>query len=211
MRGLAVALVLTACCFGQSTGGAAPTASIASDSVDSNINRPGITDLRQVKRIYVASFGDDETSKQLQAMVVSSLVASKKFLVTENETKADAMLKGAVIQKTAQEVHAYGSGTAVGGAAGGHSASINGSGGSFSGNSSGGFVAKHMGIDDSSVNTETIDRASAAVRLVNSDGDVIWTSTQESHGAKYKGATADVADKIVSQLSRDLEKLSTPK
>jgi curli biogenesis system outer membrane secretion channel CsgG len=169
-----------------------------------------VTDLGSVKRIYVASFGDDETSKQLQAMVVSSLVASKKFVVTENEKKADAVLKGAALQKTSQEVHAYGSGTAVGATAGGHSSSVSGSGGSFSGSSSGGFAAKHMGIDDSSVNTETIDRASAAVRLVNADGDVIWTTTQESHGAKYKGATADVADKIVSQLTRDVEKASKP-
>jgi hypothetical protein len=47
----------------------------------------------------------------------------------------------------------------------------------------------------------------AAARLVNPDGDVIWTSTQESKGAKYKGASADVADKIIKQLLHDLEKL----
>jgi hypothetical protein len=45
------------------------------------------------------------------------------------------------------------------------------------------------------------------VRLVNSDGDVIWTTTQESKGAKYKGASADVADKCVKKLLRDVEKL----
>ena len=35
---------------------------------------------------------------------------------------------------------------------------------------------------------------------------MIWTSTQESKGAKYKGATADVAEKIVKQLLRDVER-----
>jgi curli biogenesis system outer membrane secretion channel CsgG len=210
MRSLALALLLTASCLGQSTGGAAPAVQPTESAISPKTDRPAVTDLGSVKRIYVASFGDDETSKQLQAMVVSSLVASKKFVVTENEKKADAVLKGAALQKTSQEVHAYGSGTAVGATAGGHSSSVSGSGGSFSGSSSGGFAAKHMGIDDSSVNTETIDRASAAVRLVNADGDVIWTTTQESHGAKYKGATADVADKIVSQLTRDVEKASKP-
>ena len=210
MRSLALALLLTASCLGQSTGGAAPAEQPTESAISPKTDRPAVTDLGSVKRIYVASFGDDETSKQLQAMVVSSLVASKKFVVTENEKKADAVLKGAALQKTSQEVHAYGSGTAVGATAGGHSSSVSGSGGSFSGSSSGGFAAKHMGIDDSSVNTETIDRASAAVRLVNADGDVIWTTTQESHGAKYKGATADVADKIVSQLTRDVEKASKP-
>jgi N-acetylglutamate synthase/N-acetylornithine aminotransferase len=56
------------------------------------------------------------------------------------------------------------------------------------------------------LNTESIDNAHAAVRLVNSDGDVIWTSIQESNGAKFKGASADVADKIAKQLARDAEK-----
>jgi hypothetical protein len=50
------------------------------------------------------------------------------------------------------------------------------------------------------VNTETINEARVAVRLVNSEGDVIWTSTQESKGAKCKGASADAADKCVKQL-----------
>ena len=34
----------------------------------------------------------------------------------------------------------------------------------------------------------------------------IWTTTQESKGAKYKGASADVANKIVKQLVWDMEK-----
>jgi curli biogenesis system outer membrane secretion channel CsgG len=214
MRVLALVLLLTSICIGQSTeSGSAPNPP-AQAATPAASDKPAVTNLSLVKRIYVSSFGDDEVSKQLQAMVVSSLVASKKFVVTENEKKADGVLKGAALQKTSQEVHAYGSGTSVGAAAGGHQSSVSGSSvngnGSISGSSSGGFAAKHMGIDDSSVNTETIDRASAAVRLVNSDGDVIWSTTQESHGAKYKGATADVADKIVSQLTRDVEKASKP-
>jgi hypothetical protein len=64
-----------------------------------------------------------------------------------------------------------------------------------------------MGTSDSSVNTETVNEARIAIRLVDPDGDVIWTSTQESKGAKYKGSSADVADKCVKQLLRDVEKL----
>lgn len=111
------------------------------------------------------------------------------------------------LEKTSQEVHAYGEGTSVGGASGGSHAQISGSGGNFSGSSSGGFIARHMGTSDSSVNTETINEARVAVRLVNSDGDVIWTTTQESKGAKYQGSSADVADKCVKQLLRDVEKI----
>ena len=37
----------------------------------------------------------------------------------------------------------------------------------------------------------------------------MWSglTTQESKGAKYKGASADVSDKIVKQLLRDIEHL----
>jgi curli biogenesis system outer membrane secretion channel CsgG len=176
---------------------------------------PGVdaeqTALLKVKRIYVESFGDDAISKELQAMIVSSLVATKRFKVTENRERADAILKGAALEKTSQELHAYGESTAVGGASGGGHSEVSGSvvngNGTISGSSGGGFVARHMGTSDSSVNTETVSEARIAIRLVNSDGDVIWTSTQESKGAKYKGASADVADKCVKQLLRDVERL----
>ena len=45
----------------------------------------------------------------------------------------------------------------------------------------------------------------AAVRLVNKDGDVIWFTTQESLGAKFRGASADVAEKITAKLKEDFE------
>ncbi len=163
--------------------------------------------LLKVKRIYVESFGDDIISKELQSMVVSSLVATKRFKVTENREHADAILKGIALEKSSQELHAYGEATSVGGASGGGHTEISGSGGSISGTSTGGFVARHMGTSDSSVNTETINEARIAVRLVNPEGDVIWTSTQESKGAKYKGASADVADKCIKQLLHDVEKI----
>ena len=44
------------------------------------------------------------------------------------------------------------------------------------------------------------------MRLVNKEGDVIWSTTQESLGAKFRGASADVAEKITAQLKDDFEK-----
>jgi hypothetical protein len=176
--------------------------------------------LSQIKRIYVESFGDDPISKEMQAMVVDSLTNSKVFAVTENRDKADAILKGSTLEKTSQESHSYSDGTSVGVAQGSVNGSVHGSSsgdlsgsfvdgtgtihgsstgytnGSISGSSSSTHMADHTSI--SSVNT--VNDARASVRLVNSDGDVIWTTTQESKGAKYKGASADVADKIVKQL-----------
>lgn len=157
----------------------------------------------KVRRIYVESFGDDKTSKILQAMVINSLAASKRFIVTENKDKADAVLKGTAIEKTSQEVHASGESTAVAGAAGAISGSANRSSASVTGAS----VAHAASIEDSVLATETIDRAAVAVRLVAADGDLIWATTQESKGAKFKGASADVADKVVKQLLHDIEKM----
>ena len=173
------------------------------------------TQLNEVKRIFVESFGDDIVSKEMQSMLVSSLVSSKRFTVTEDRGRADAVLKGVALEKTSHELHAYGEGTAVGSAAGSHHGDLSGSvvdgNGSISGSSGGGFSASSAAINDSSVNTETVDRARVSVRLVNSDGDVIWTTTQESKGAKYKGASADVADLCVKQLVRDIERIAPEK
>ena len=44
------------------------------------------------------------------------------------------------------------------------------------------------------------------MRLVNKEGDVIWSTTQESLGAKFRGASADVAEKITPQLKEDFER-----
>lgn len=139
--------------------------------------------LLRVKRIFVDSFGDDAVSKELQSMIVSALVATNQFKVPENRERADAILKGVAIEKTSQELHSYSEGTAV--------ASRNGA----------------AAIKDSSANTETVQEAKIAVRLVDPNGDVIWTSTQESKGAKYRGSSADAADKCVKQLLRDVDRL----
>lgn len=157
----------------------------------------------KVRRIYVESFGDDRNSKILHAMVINSLAASRRFIITENKERADAVLKGTAIEKTSQEVHASGESTAVAGAAGAISGSANRSSASVSGAS----VAHAAGIEDSVLSTETIDRAAVAVRLVAADGDLIWATTQESKGAKFKGAGADVADKVVKQLLYDIDKM----
>ncbi|HWZ30399.1 MAG TPA: hypothetical protein VNX18_03645 [Bryobacteraceae bacterium] len=164
--------------------------------------------LLQAKRIFVESFGDDGINKTLQAMVIDAFRTSHRFIITENKEKADLILKGAALERTSQELHALGSATAVAGAAGGHSSTISGNAGSISGSSSGGFAARSLGIEDSQASTETISDARMAVRLVSSDGDVVWSTTQESKGAKFKSASADIADKIIKQLLRDIEKLT---
>ena len=63
-----------------------------------------------------------------------------------------------------------------------------------------------VGENESERSSDRRHEAIAAVRLVNKDGDVIWSTTQESLGAKFHGASADVAEKITTRLKEDFEK-----
>lgn len=138
--------------------------------------------LNAVRRIFVDSFGEDPISREMQSTIVSALVNARKFIVTEDPRRADAVLKGVALENTSQEVHSYSEGTAV----------------------------KQASVTEASSHTQTLNEAKLSIRLVNSDGDVIWTTTQESKGAKYKSASADVADMCVKQLLRDVAKLESP-
>ena len=167
--------------------------------------------LLTITRIYIDDFGTDPTAKQIQAMVVNSISESKRFIVTENKEKADAVLKGTALEKTSQEFHALNDKAAAASSHGSHTGSVSGTfnngNGSIYGSSSGYHAGSAVAADDSTASTETINDARVAVRLVAADGDVIWSTTQESRGAKYKGASADVADKVVKRLMLDLDKL----
>jgi hypothetical protein len=147
---------------------------------------------------------------------MDSLMKTKRFVVTENRDRADAILKGTAVEKTSQELHAFSeSGAASTAVAGGHaehsgsvSGNVNGSlHGSSRGSASSYGRAVGAAVEDSQVTTETIDDARISVRLVDPDGDVLWTTTQESTGAKYKGASADAADKVAKQLMREIGRI----
>jgi hypothetical protein len=139
--------------------------------------------LLSLRRICVEISGDDKTSKQLEAMVINALNESKKFIITENCAKADAKLKGVATEQVHQEAHSASESVGVG------------------------TQGATANMSDSSHATETIFDVHLAVRLVAQDGDVIWSTTQESNGAKYKGAGPDAADKVVKHLIWDIEAL----
>jgi hypothetical protein len=169
--------------------------------------------LLTVTRIYVDDFGADPVARQIQAMVINSISESRRFIITENKDKADAILKGTALEKTSTEYHGLNDKAVAASSHGAASSEVSGSSSGGSGSISGSAHAFHIGslvgADDSTASSETINDARVAVRLVAADGDVIWSTTQESHGAKYKGASADAADKVVKRLMSDLERLQT--
>ncbi len=167
--------------------------------------------LLEVKRIFVDRLTGGETALQMRDLVIGSLQSSKLFIVTENPDRADAFLRGAAedLIYTDSFQSSDGINAHVGGGENESSSSstrFNGAGGGAS-RSSGRNLNATIGEHESVSEKERKHEALATVRIVNKDGDVIWSTTQESNGAKFRGASADVADKITRQLSDDVARL----
>jgi len=170
--------------------------------------------LLAIKRVFVDRLTGGETAAQMRDLGISSLQGSKLFILTENPDRADATLRGAAEDliftdafSSSEGINARGSsGTSSGS---GTSERYNGAGSGYDTRSSRN-LSIGVGENESSNIKERKHEALATVRLVNKDGDVIWSTTQESTGAKFRGASADVAEKITRQLSIDVEKLRRP-
>ena len=177
--------------------GAALLQAPASEPVDAAaIDEMSLRDLLKVKRVYVDRLGGGETAAQMRDMIVSSLQNARLFLLTENQERADAILRGSGEDLVYTDTHAS-------------SESLNArasAGTSRSGSRRGEYGNIGVGESESSRSTERRHEATAAVRLINKDGDVIWSTTQESTGGKFRGASADVADKITRALQADFER-----
>jgi hypothetical protein len=156
--------------------------------------------LSKVRRIYISILTGGDAALQIRDLLITSLHNSKQFVITEDEDKADAVLKGAgdddVFTDTFQSSEGINAHSQI--SAGSSEGLRNYS--SSSNNHSGGLT---IGENDSRRTEERKHDAIATVRLVSKDGDVIWSATAESLGAKFMGASADVADKIAKRLVSD--------
>ena len=158
-----------------------------------------------IRRVYVDKFGGGAGADHLREMVISSLQNSRLFIVTEDQESADATLKGSAESDTFKDLHITS-----------EHANLRKSGSQSSSMTTSGHLTIHQqnanasdtsgGDGESSHIEERKHEASAAVRLVAKNGDVIWSTTQESLGAKFRGASADVADKITRQLAIDWQR-----
>jgi hypothetical protein len=157
--------------------------------------------LVDVRRLYVDRFGGGDTAAQLRDMIISSLQATKLFVITENEERADAFLRGSAEDLVFTDTFSSSEGISARASLGA---------GADPDKSSSDRRSRYSGVsisDQESVRrAERKHEASASVRIVGKDGDVLWSTTQESLGGKFRGASADVADKITRQLVRDHER-----
>jgi hypothetical protein len=157
--------------------------------------------LTKVRRIFVDTLTGGESALRIRDLLMSKLQNSKLFIVTEDESRADAVLKGAGedtvftdLFQSSDNINAH---TQVS-VPGSQSTSNKQSGRAFGGIS--------IGENESHRTEKRKHEAIVTVRLVNRDGDVIWSTTQESFGGKFMGASADVADKVTRRLVADYSK-----
>src|SRR4051794_30947074 len=165
----------------------------------------GLKQLLGVRRLFVDRLTGGETAAQMRDILMSSLQGTRLFVITENQERADIFLRGSAEDLVFSESH---------GSSEGVNARANAGAGRQSSSSRGAYGGIGFGESDSEHATERRHEAIAAVRLVNKDGDVIWATTQESLGAKFRGASTDVADKITAKLKEDFaraRKLVAPK
>lgn len=155
--------------------------------------------LAHVRRIYVDRLSGGETAGQLRDLIIASLQKARVFILTENKDRADAYLRGSGEDLIFTDTFQSADSLNVHGAMG--------LGSTYSrSTTSRRSVSASAGAGENEA-TRIVERkheATAAVHLVSKNGDIIWSTSQESRGAKFRGASADVADKITRQLMEDL-------
>ena len=163
---------------------------------DASDEEPAVQ-LTKVRRIFVDLLTGGDSALMIRDLLISSLQASKIFIITEEEDRADAVLKGAADERIFTELFSSSNGLNA-------HANLS-TPGSQSSNSRFGSRGASMSVGENETrrSEERKHEAIATVRLVNNDGDVIWSTTQESLGGRFKGAGADVADKVAKRLAAD--------
>src|SRR5580704_15025 len=159
--------------------------------------------LAHVKRIYIEPLGGGEGSGQMRDMIITAIQNSKLFVITDNMERADATLRGSADDKIFTEEHTSSDSIGIHATSGNGTSQNNATGiGTSTRKSTGAGITD----SESSHSNERRHEASASIRLVDSNGDVVWSTTQESAGGKFRGAMADVADKVARQLLDDTRK-----
>ncbi len=155
--------------------------------------------LTKVRRIFVDTLTGGDSSLKIRDLLMASLQGSKLFIITEDEDRADAILKGAGEDNVFTDLYSSTDGL---------NAHANVSTPDLGSNSNSRYSGRNLasmsvGENESRKSEERKHEAIVTVRLVNKDGDVIWSTTQESFGGKFMGASADVANKVAKRLIAD--------
>lgn len=159
---------------------------------------PAPNGLLVIKRVYVANLTGGAQADAIRELIIASLDSTKLFIMTDNPDRADAVLKGAADDQSVTDSYDSDENFNSRQNGGKASSAFSKAGGIYGGMGVGSNESHHI--------KEHKHEAYATVRLCTKDGDVLWSTTQQSDGAKFRTASADVAFKIARQLSFDVER-----
>ena len=80
---------------------AAPPAAVK----ESELEMQSLMQLRSVRRVFVDRLTGGETAAQMRELIISSLQNAKLFVITENQDRADAILRGTAEDLVFTDVH----------------------------------------------------------------------------------------------------------
>lgn len=149
--------------------------------------------LLEVTTVFVDPLNGSSGHALIRDLLIGSLQRSGLVVVTEDEAKADAFLRGSAEDLIYSDYYAERAGLNVRGAASRSERE--------SSESNYGATSFGIGETESTLRRERRHEALAAIRLVLKSGEVIWSTTQESPGEKFKGSSVAVADKVVAELA----------
>jgi len=148
--------------------------------------------------VFVEEFEGGENARQLRAMLIDQLRRMGAFVVSENPARADAFLRGFAEDLVYTEQYSrdenVGARTQSSITSGGYTRNRRSASGSASANQS---------VRDRS--TERRHEAALTVRIVNVEGDVLWSASAESKGGKFRSAAGDVSARIAADLQNTLD------
>jgi hypothetical protein len=192
-------LLLSGFCLWLAAGLQAAPDRIETETV-ADIEAETLVRLLDIRRVYVDRLTGGEAAAQVRDMIISSLQSAKLFVITENEARADAFLRGSAEDLIFTDTFSS-SDSVDGRVSAGKGANPDRSADDRRSRA----ASVSVGESESTRVEERKHEATASVRLVGKDGDVLWSTTQESIGAKFRGASADVADKVAKQLVTDYQ------
>jgi hypothetical protein len=141
--------------------------------------------------------GDETLRAAVEDAMSSALLQTKKFRLTENCAKAAYVLKGSVVERADIRSRSEGESAGIASIAGSVVRHSDGSGG-------GGFGGSSNGSSEALSTTETKRQVTLSAKLVDSDGEVLLATTQDSGASKGKSALTEASEKLAREITRKL-------
>ncbi|MBI1355935.1 MAG: hypothetical protein GC160_16465 [Acidobacteria bacterium] len=153
--------------------------------------------LLDIRTLYVEPL-QGEAAGTIRDMLVGAIQKTGLFVLTENPDTADAFLRGSAEDLIYQNLERRRESLTARGSASGSRRET--------GDSRYNAASFGVGDSESSELRERRHEASAAVRILLPNGEVLWSTIQESDGAKFRGSAHDVAAKVADDLVRAYRK-----